>query len=73
MHATTTLTEADQEDLEEGLDVRLGEGIVHHNGKDLKQPSLLEADERVNTETNDNDELSFSEEKNKKSQGDICH
>ena len=32
--ATTTLIEADQDDLEEGLDVRLGEDIVYHNGKD---------------------------------------
>ena len=68
--ATTTLIEADQDDLEEGLDVRLSEDIVYHNGKDNKQPSILEADERVKTETNDNDELSFSEENNKKSQSD---
>ena len=45
---------------------------MYHNGKDNKQPSILEADERVKTETNDNDELSFSEENNKKSQGDVA-
>ena len=45
---------------------------MHHNGKDLKQPSLLEADEKVNTETNDKEEVSFSEENNKKSQGDVA-
>ena len=66
-----TLIEADQDDLEDGLDVRLGKDIVYHTGKDNKQPSLLEADERVKTETNDNNELSFSEENNNKSQGDV--
>ena len=45
---------------------------MYHNGKDLKQPSLLEADEKVNTETNDKEEVSFSEENNKKSQGDVA-